>query len=77
MTLFSEVIDLTHEANIELFKQWDQKEVPFIHLLRFIRIFSDDPEKFTVSRPGKHLTIVRPTDSSANAMETDDTAMAT
>ncbi|PPQ75200.1 hypothetical protein CVT24_010116, partial [Panaeolus cyanescens] len=68
-----EVIDLTHQANVDLFRQWDQKEVPFIHLLRFIRIFGEEPEKFLVSRPGKHVTLV----PSADSMDTDDTMMTT
>lgn len=29
----------------------------FIQLLRFIRIFSGEPEVTVVSRPGKHLSI--------------------
>ena len=29
-----------------------------VDLLRFIRIFSTEPERITVSRPGKHVSIV-------------------
>ncbi|KIY66445.1 hypothetical protein CYLTODRAFT_377721 [Cylindrobasidium torrendii FP15055 ss-10] len=53
-----DVIDLTHPANVRLFRQWDQKEVAFIDLLRFLRISSTDTERATVSRPGKHFTLV-------------------
>jgi hypothetical protein len=35
----TEVIDLTHPPTVELFRKWDQKEVAYIQLLRFIRIF--------------------------------------
>ncbi|TEB33170.1 hypothetical protein FA13DRAFT_1627220 [Coprinellus micaceus] len=52
-----EVIDLTNEANVALFRQWNQKDVAYIDLLRFIRIFSGEPERFVVSRPGKHVTL--------------------
>ncbi|PPQ90766.1 hypothetical protein CVT25_010155 [Psilocybe cyanescens] len=52
-----EVIDLTHPPTVELFRRWDQKEVAFIQLLRFIRIFSTDHQLALVSRPGKHLSI--------------------
>ncbi|KAF9244667.1 hypothetical protein BU15DRAFT_86032 [Melanogaster broomeanus] len=52
-----EVPDLTHAANVELFRKWDQKEVPFIQLLRFIRISSADPTVVVVSKPGKHHTL--------------------
>ncbi|KAF9478245.1 hypothetical protein BDN70DRAFT_809135 [Pholiota conissans] len=53
-----EVIDLTHPANVELFRRWDTQEVAYIQLLRFIRICSTDPELALVSRPGKHFTLV-------------------
>jgi translation machinery-associated protein 16 len=53
----AEVPDLTHPATVEIFRRWDQKEVAFIQLLRFIRIFSAEPEITVVSRPGKHLSI--------------------
>lgn len=54
----AEVIDLTHEDNVALFRKWDQKEVAYIDLLRFIRIFSGEPDRFVVSRPGKHVTLI-------------------
>lgn len=53
-----EVIDLTHPPTVEVFRRWDQKEVAFIQLLRFIRIFSPEHEHFIVSRPGKHFSIL-------------------
>ncbi|KAF9462887.1 hypothetical protein BDZ94DRAFT_1260097 [Collybia nuda] len=52
-----EVPDLTHPPTVEIFRRWDQKEVAFIQLLRFIRIFSGEPEVALVSKPGKHLSI--------------------
>ncbi|KAJ3889273.1 hypothetical protein GG344DRAFT_67262 [Lentinula edodes] len=54
-----EVIDLTHPENVTLFRTWNQKEVPFIDLLRFIRICSASPNTFVVSRPGKHYSITK------------------
>ncbi|KAI0343256.1 hypothetical protein BDW22DRAFT_1428679 [Trametopsis cervina] len=56
-----EVVDLTHPANVKLFREWDQKEAPFVQQLRFIRIFSSNPETFTISRPGKHFSLIKPT----------------
>ncbi|KAF8638938.1 hypothetical protein AX16_010413 [Volvariella volvacea WC 439] len=53
-----EVPDLTHAQNVELFRRWDQKEVAFMDLLRFIRISSTEPERVIVSRPGKHPSII-------------------
>jgi translation machinery-associated protein 16 len=54
-----EVPDLTHPPTVEVFRRWDQKEVAFVQLLRFIRISSDAPDVALVSRPGKHFTITR------------------
>ncbi|PPR03211.1 hypothetical protein CVT26_008059 [Gymnopilus dilepis] len=56
-----EVIDLTHPPTVELFRRWDQKEVAFVQLLRFIRINSTNPDVVVVSRPGKHASIVEST----------------
>lgn len=70
-----EVIDLTHPANVELFRRWDQTEVPFIDLLRFIRISSSNPDVAIVSRPGKHRTLLPQPDTegtSPEAMEVSD-----
>ncbi|KLO08049.1 hypothetical protein SCHPADRAFT_917036 [Schizopora paradoxa] len=52
-----EVPDLTHPKNVELFRRWDQKEVAFIDLLRFIRISSADTTSVVLSRPGKHASL--------------------
>lgn len=56
-TDFVEVIDLTHPANVELFRKWDQKAAPYVQQLRFIRISSSDPDMCNVSRPGKHPSL--------------------
>ena len=53
----TEVIDLTHPANVKLFRGWDQKALEYIDLLRFIRISSTDPTSVVVSRPGKHYSL--------------------
>jgi translation machinery-associated protein 16 len=49
---------LTHSENIALYRTWDQREVAFIQLLRFIRISSSKPDMAIVSRPGKHPSLV-------------------
>ena len=54
----AEVIDLTHEPTVEVFRRWDQKEVAYIDLLRFVRIFGTEPDRMVVSRPGKHPSII-------------------
>jgi hypothetical protein len=54
----SEVPDLTHPDNVALYRTWDQREVAFIQLLRFIRISSSNPDTAIVSRPGKHPSLV-------------------
>ncbi|KAI0704279.1 hypothetical protein BC835DRAFT_1403912 [Cytidiella melzeri] len=56
-----EVVDLTHPANVELFRRWDQKEAPFVQQLRFIRISSSNTGSFTVSRTGRHPSLIKPT----------------
>jgi translation machinery-associated protein 16 len=58
-----EIPDLTHPETVALFRRWDQKEVAFMQLLRFIRIFRDQPEVSIVSRPGKHFTLLPKADS--------------
>lgn len=75
-----EVPDLTHEINVELFRDWDQKEVGYLQMLRYIRISSTDPEKTIVSRPGQHPRLVAaakaettvgiPLDGEAETMDT-------
>ncbi|KAI0058991.1 hypothetical protein BV25DRAFT_1809785 [Artomyces pyxidatus] len=52
-----EVPDLTHAANVALFREWDQTEVAFTQMLRFIRISSSHPDVAVVSRPGKHFSL--------------------
>ncbi|KAF9266859.1 hypothetical protein L218DRAFT_955965 [Marasmius fiardii PR-910] len=52
-----EVIDLTHPPTVEVFRRWNQKEVAYIDLLRFIRISSSNPTSIVVSRPGKHVSV--------------------
>ncbi|KAG8214994.1 hypothetical protein J3R82DRAFT_8398 [Butyriboletus roseoflavus] len=49
-----EVPDLTHDPTVQLFRRWDQKEIAYVHMLRFIRISSSDPGVAVVSKPGKH-----------------------
>ncbi|KAK7466409.1 translation machinery-associated protein 16 [Stygiomarasmius scandens] len=56
-----EVIDLTHPPTVALFRTWDQKEVAFIDLLRFIKINSTNPQSAVVIKPGKHVTIIEDT----------------
>ena len=58
MTLELEVPDLTHPENIALYRTWDQREVAFLQLLRFIRISSTKPDMAIVSKPGKHPSLV-------------------
>ena len=43
-----------------LFRQWDQKESAYIQQLRFIRISSDQPDVFTISRYGQHPSLPKP-----------------
>ncbi|TFK51777.1 hypothetical protein OE88DRAFT_1467516 [Heliocybe sulcata] len=53
-----EIPDLTHLANMELFRRWDQKELAFVQLLRYIRVSSSKPDLALVSRPGKHPSLL-------------------
>lgn len=69
-----EVIDLTHPANVEMFRQWDQKEVAFVQQLRYIRISSSDPKRSVVCRLGKHPSLtaeLAPCDTTVNDMDVD------
>jgi len=66
-----EVVDLTHPQNVELFRQWDQKELAYIQQLRFIRISSASPERAIVTRPGRHPFLV-PSSSTESAKRTDE-----
>ncbi|TFK71634.1 hypothetical protein BDN72DRAFT_837355 [Pluteus cervinus] len=68
-----EIPDLTHPPTVELYRRWDQKEVPYLKLLRFIRISSSDPQNPVVSKPGKHYSILKgdpPQDSAMDIVET-------
>lgn len=55
--LGTEVPDLTHPENVALYRTWDQREVAFVQLLRFIRISSTKPDTAIVSKPGKHPSL--------------------
>lgn len=52
-----EIPDLTHAPTVEIFRRWDQIQLAYIQLLRFIRISSENPSSVVVSRPGKHRSI--------------------
>ncbi|KAH9975653.1 hypothetical protein BJV74DRAFT_177985 [Russula compacta] len=58
-----EVPDLTHSENVALYRTWDQREVAFVQLLRFIRISSTKPDTAIVSKPGKHPSVVTQQDT--------------
>ncbi|TDL23776.1 hypothetical protein BD410DRAFT_150051 [Rickenella mellea] len=64
-----EVPDLTHPVNVEIFRRWDQRELAFIQLLRFIRISSENPAAAVVSKPGKHMLITLATERSSQDVE--------
>lgn len=49
-----------HAPTVEIFRRWNQKDVAFTDLLRFIRIFSSQPDLVVVSRPGKHMSNTGP-----------------
>ncbi|KAK1221078.1 translation machinery-associated protein 16 [Marasmius sp. AFHP31] len=66
-----EVIDLTHPPTVSLLRLWDQKEVPYIDLLRFIRISSSNPTSIVVSRPGKHPSVRESGEGATEVMEVD------
>lgn len=78
LILLAEVLDLTHPANVELFRRWDQTEVAYIKQLRFIRITSESPDLVAVSRPGRHPSLsinqkhVDSADQHDQPMDTDD-----
>ena len=78
--LEAEVLDLTHPANVQLFRMWDQKEVAYIKQLRFIRISSESPDLVVVSRPGRHPSLtadakrVETTTQQDQQMDLDDEA---
>ncbi|THH14631.1 hypothetical protein EW146_g5723 [Bondarzewia mesenterica] len=70
--LLSEVPDLTHHANVALFRKWDQIEVAYVHMLRFIRITSAKLDIFVLSRQGRHSSLIGDT---TNAAMMEDQAM--
>ncbi|KAI6042095.1 hypothetical protein EDC04DRAFT_2663828 [Pisolithus marmoratus] len=49
-----EVLDLTHTANVELFRKWDQTEAAYVQMLRFIRITSTDPTHPSLRQTDPH-----------------------
>ncbi|KII87422.1 hypothetical protein PLICRDRAFT_142685 [Plicaturopsis crispa FD-325 SS-3] len=57
-----EVIDLTHAANVELFRRWDQREAPYVAQLRHIRLSGLAPHAGIVTRPGKHPSLLPASD---------------
>lgn len=56
----TEVLDLTHNTNAELLRKWDQKEVAYAQMLRFIRVSSTNPTVAIVSKPGNHPSLLHP-----------------
>jgi translation machinery-associated protein 16 len=66
------VVDLTHPANVALFRRWDQAEAAYVQMLRFVRISSAHPATAVVSRPGKHVTLTAPAPAPVDAMDEDD-----
>jgi translation machinery-associated protein 16 len=52
-----EVIDLTHEANVELFRRWDGSEAAYVQQLRHIRISGMHPDSKQISKHGHHPTL--------------------
>lgn len=60
-----DVPDLTHEATVKLFRKWDQKEVAYMRLLRFIRISGADSTSVIVSRQGEHHSLKESVSSQA------------
>ncbi|KAG2068748.1 hypothetical protein BDR04DRAFT_742814 [Suillus decipiens] len=68
-----DVPDLTHEATVQLFRKWDQTEVAYIQLLRFIRISSVDSMTAVVSKQGEHYSLKQSVTAQASneAMVTD------
>jgi translation machinery-associated protein 16 len=66
-----EVPDMTHQANIDLFRKWDQKETAYLELLRYIRISSTSPQTVVVSRKGNHKTLIDDSVIGDDAMQLD------
>ena len=75
-----DVPDLTHPANVALFRKWDQIEVAYVQMLRFIRITSAKPEVSVLSRVGKHFTLQlgpNPTSDEPQAMDVVEAPLST
>ncbi|ETW78962.1 hypothetical protein HETIRDRAFT_460001 [Heterobasidion irregulare TC 32-1] len=75
-----DVPDLTHPANVSLFRKWDQIEVAYVQMLRFIRITSAKPEVSVLSRVGTHFTLqldTNPTSSEPQAMNVAEAPLST
>lgn len=75
-----DVPDLTHPANVSLFRKWDQIEVAYVQMLRFIRITSAKPEVSVLSRVGTHFTLqldTNPTSSEPQAMDVAEAPLST
>ena len=66
----SEVPDLTHPENVALYRTWDQREVAFTQLLRYIRISSSNLDTAIVSRPGRHPSLI-PLPNSSSPMDVE------
>lgn len=56
----TEVVDLTHAANVKLFRQWDLTEVPYCKSLRHIRLNSANTQSYIVTRIGSHPSLQSP-----------------
>lgn len=70
-----EVLDLTHSANVELFRKWDQTEAAYVQMLRFIRITSTDPAVAILSKPGKHPSLRQTNPNPSAKRNVTDTTM--
>lgn len=75
---YAEVIDLTHPRNVELFREWVQKEAGYLQQQRFIRISSATPETVILTRIGQHALLKRAeqqkkdAEEAAATMDTDE-----
>lgn len=72
MNRITEVIDLTHTVNVDLFRLWDQKEVAYMDQLRMVRISSASPEVVVVSQPGRHAFLAKKVESAPEESEQMD-----
>jgi len=44
---------LTDEHNVGLFRQWENADPTYLHILRFIRICGEYPDVMHITRPGR------------------------